>query len=67
MKSLTSQLLSAEGLSIKWGDTIMTIVRKISQVVRPDVRHEGDDMDVRQYVQIKRVMYAHYLSSTFLY
>ena len=56
MKSLTNQLLISEGLSIKWADTIMTIIRKISQVVRPDVRHEGDDMDVRQYVQIKKVM-----------
>ncbi len=55
MTLLTNQLLTGQGLSAKWADTIMTIVRKISQVVRPDVRHEGDDMDVRQYVQVKKV------------
>ena len=58
MKSMINQLLSAEGLSIKWANTILTTVRKISQVVRPDVRHEGDDMDIRQYVQIKKVTYV---------
>ena len=55
MTSLTNQMLSKEGLSLKWAETILSIIRKISAVVRPDVRHENDDMDIRQYVQIKKV------------
>lgn len=56
MTALTNQLLSRAGLSLKWAETIMQIIHKISLVVRPDVRHEGDDMDIRQYVQIKKVL-----------
>ena len=37
----------------------MSVTRKIAQVVRPDVRHEADDMDIRQYVQIKKVKFVH--------
>ncbi len=57
MRALLNQLLSKEGLSLKWAETVLSIINKISQVVRPDVRNEGDDMDIRQYVQIKKVKY----------
>lgn len=55
MKALCDQLLSRAGLSLKWAETILPITQKISQVVRPDVRHDDDDMDIREYVQIKKV------------
>ena len=53
--SFTKQLLSSEGLSLSWMDTIMAVTREVCERVRPDVRHEKDDMDIRQYVQIKKV------------
>ena len=55
MTQLTHQLLHSYGLSNKWSDVVVTLVRRVSQVVRPDVRHDGDNMDIRNYVQIKKV------------
>lgn len=55
MMSLVTQLLSSEGLSITWSDVILSLALNIAETVRPDVKHEGDDMDIRQYVHIKKV------------
>ncbi|KAI7871240.1 hypothetical protein BDF14DRAFT_1764825 [Spinellus fusiger] len=37
-----------------WEDTIMSLLLKVTDHVRPDVR-AGDDMDVRHYVKIKKI------------
>ncbi|KAL0090125.1 hypothetical protein J3Q64DRAFT_1879354, partial [Phycomyces blakesleeanus] len=37
-----------------WEDTIMSLLLKVADNVRPDVR-AGDDMDVRHYVKIKKI------------
>jgi 1-phosphatidylinositol-3-phosphate 5-kinase len=55
LTKLVHQLLQSRGLSQKWADTILTVTQKISRVVRPDVRNDNDDMDIRQYVTIKTV------------
>ena len=55
MMMLTNQLLQRAGLSQKWAETIMSIVLKVSRIVQPDIREEGDNMDIRKYVQIKKV------------
>ncbi|GAB1606466.1 1-phosphatidylinositol 3-phosphate 5-kinase-like isoform X1 [Argonauta hians] len=55
LTSLVRQLLNQEGLSLSWESTIMQTAHKISQFVNPDVRNEGDDMDIRKYVQIKKI------------
>ena len=52
---LTKHLLNTEGLSHKWSEIIISLVRKITMIVRPDVCEDNDDMDIRQYVQIKKV------------
>ena len=53
---LTNQLLAREGLSCKkWSDLILSLSKHVTQVVKPDVKTEGDEMDIRKYIQIKKV------------
>ncbi|KAJ8686685.1 hypothetical protein QAD02_022479 [Eretmocerus hayati] len=52
--SLLRQLLNKEGLSQNWSDTILEITHQIVDLVRPDLRHDADDLDIRQYVQMKK-------------
>jgi 1-phosphatidylinositol-3-phosphate 5-kinase len=58
LSSLTKQLLSDEGLSLSWESIILETANKISHFVKPDVRNEGDEMDIREYVQIKKVYFT---------
>ena len=59
LTSLVNQLLNSEGLSVmavaQWADMLLSVSRKISQTVRPDIRNDADDMDIRQYVIIKTI------------
>ncbi|XP_036361555.1 1-phosphatidylinositol 3-phosphate 5-kinase isoform X2 [Octopus sinensis] len=55
LSNLVRQLLNQEGLPLSWEGTIMQTAHKVSQFVSPDVRNEGDDMDIRKYVQIKKI------------
>ncbi|XP_022098381.1 1-phosphatidylinositol 3-phosphate 5-kinase-like isoform X2 [Acanthaster planci] len=52
--SLAEQLLRSEGLDLSWKETIMPLAKRICALVKPDVMN-GDDMDIRQYVHIKKV------------
>ncbi|OXU27408.1 hypothetical protein TSAR_004798 [Trichomalopsis sarcophagae] len=52
--SLLRQLLNKEGLSQNWSEVVLEIAHQIIDRVRPDLHHDADDMDVRQYVQIKK-------------
>ncbi|XP_076363235.1 1-phosphatidylinositol 3-phosphate 5-kinase fab1 isoform X2 [Tachypleus tridentatus] len=54
-QALLRQLLSSEGLSLQWVDILSSIIHKVIETVRPDVKHDGDEMDIRQYVQIKKI------------
>ncbi|ODM96587.1 1-phosphatidylinositol 3-phosphate 5-kinase [Orchesella cincta] len=49
------QLLESMNLSSSWIDIILPIVHKVTEIVRPDVKHSDDDMDIRQYIQFKKV------------
>lgn len=49
------QLLESMDLSSSWIDIILPIVHKVTEIVRPDVKHSDDDMDIRQYIQFKKV------------
>ncbi|KAK7071564.1 hypothetical protein SK128_017814 [Halocaridina rubra] len=53
--ALLYQLLDSGGLSSSWADTILPIVRTVVDIIRPDVKNDSDDMDIRQYVQFKKV------------
>ncbi|XP_053980102.1 1-phosphatidylinositol 3-phosphate 5-kinase [Hylaeus volcanicus] len=52
--SLIKQLLNKEGLSQTWSEIILPIAHQIVDFVRPDLNHNVDDLDIRQYVQIKK-------------
>ncbi|XP_076228988.1 1-phosphatidylinositol 3-phosphate 5-kinase fab1 isoform X2 [Nomia melanderi] len=52
--SLIKQLLNKEGLSQTWSETILPIAHQVVDFVRPDLNHNVDDLDIRQYVQIKK-------------
>ena len=58
LSALVGQLLNSEELSTPaalWADMLLSVSRKISLTVRPDIRCDGDDMDIRQYVIIKTI------------
>ncbi|XP_070588237.1 1-phosphatidylinositol 3-phosphate 5-kinase isoform X1 [Erythrolamprus reginae] len=55
MMALLQQLLYNEALSLSWRDIIVPVVCQVVQTVRPDVRNRDDDMDIRQFVHIKKI------------
>ncbi|ELU02982.1 hypothetical protein CAPTEDRAFT_176607 [Capitella teleta] len=55
MIQLTNQLLQRAGLPLKWAETILPIVNDVTSVVQPNIRENGDSMDIRRYVQIKKI------------
>ncbi|XP_076663610.1 1-phosphatidylinositol 3-phosphate 5-kinase fab1 isoform X2 [Andrena cerasifolii] len=52
--SLIKQLLNKEGLSQTWSEIVLPIAHQIIDYVRPNLNHNADDMDIRQYVKIKK-------------
>lgn len=52
--SLIKQLLSKESLSQSWSEVILPLAHQIVDQVRPDLNHDADDLDIRQYIQIKK-------------
>ncbi|XP_017776695.1 PREDICTED: 1-phosphatidylinositol 3-phosphate 5-kinase [Nicrophorus vespilloides] len=57
--SLCKQLLSVNGLSLTWSEYILPLVREIVDVIRPDVNHDAEELDIRQYVKFKVVSGGH--------
>ncbi|XP_072434903.1 1-phosphatidylinositol 3-phosphate 5-kinase isoform X1 [Chiloscyllium punctatum] len=55
MMALLQQLLYSESLSLSWRDIIVPVVLQVVQTVRPDVKNNDDDMDIRQFVHIKKI------------
>ncbi|KAL6074599.1 hypothetical protein STEG23_028664, partial [Scotinomys teguina] len=55
MMALLQQLLHNESLSSSWRDIIVSLVCQVVQTVRPDVKQQDDDMDIRQFVHIKKI------------
>ncbi|XP_071943027.1 1-phosphatidylinositol 3-phosphate 5-kinase-like isoform X2 [Antedon mediterranea] len=53
--ALLHQLLETENLPHHWTQIILPMVEKISKMVKPDVRYQNDEMDIRYYVHIKKV------------
>ena len=52
---LMRQLLEWHGLSQSWAEVLAPLVQSLAHAIRPDVRDDDDDMDVRSYVHIKKV------------
>ncbi|XP_064142810.1 1-phosphatidylinositol 3-phosphate 5-kinase isoform X10 [Loxodonta africana] len=55
LMALLQQLLHNETLSPSWRDIIVPLVCQVVQTVRPDVKNRDDDMDIRQFVHIKKI------------
>ncbi|XP_037768106.1 1-phosphatidylinositol 3-phosphate 5-kinase isoform X2 [Chelonia mydas] len=55
MMALLQQLLNNESLSLSWRDIIVPVVCQVVQTVRPDIKNRDDDMDIRQFVHIKKI------------
>ncbi|XP_019508454.1 PREDICTED: 1-phosphatidylinositol 3-phosphate 5-kinase [Hipposideros armiger] len=55
MMALLQQLLHSDSLSPSWRDIIVSLVCQVVQTVRPDVKNRDDDMDIRQFVHIKKI------------
>lgn len=53
--NLLKQLLNYEALSQSWVDIVLPLVTRIVETVKPNVKSDSDDMDIRQYVQFKKV------------
>ncbi|KAL1434106.1 hypothetical protein MTO96_011762 [Rhipicephalus appendiculatus] len=58
-KDLLNQLLAADGLPLPWAEVVLPIVHRVANIVTPDVKHLDDDMDIRQYVHIKKIPGGH--------
>lgn len=52
---LLKQLLKLKNISLDWFDIIMPIVWKCVDLVKPDVKHDNDLMDIRNYIKIKKL------------
>ena len=48
-------MLFEEGLSNSWLEIVLGTAQRVSNYVRPDVREEGDDMNILKYVKFKKV------------
>jgi 1-phosphatidylinositol-3-phosphate 5-kinase len=52
---LLKQLLKLKNLNPEWFDVIMPLVWQCVDLVRPDVKHDNDLMDIRNYIKIKKL------------
>ncbi|XP_052764126.1 1-phosphatidylinositol 3-phosphate 5-kinase-like isoform X2 [Mya arenaria] len=52
---LTKQLLHEENLPAGWEDIIISTVDRVTLFVKPDVKDNNDDSDIRKYVHIKKI------------
>jgi len=55
LKALVSQMLYEEGLSKSWTDIVLGTAQRVSNYVHPDVKNEGDEMDICRYIKYKKV------------
>ncbi|GJQ83295.1 putative translation initiation factor IF-2, N-terminal region [Trypoxylus dichotomus] len=53
--SLAKQLLNQHGLQLSWSDTLLPLVHEIVDYVHPDLHHNAEFIDIRQYVKFKKL------------
>uniref|UniRef100_S4RPG6 DEP domain-containing protein n=1 Tax=Petromyzon marinus TaxID=7757 RepID=S4RPG6_PETMA len=53
--AVLQQLLCMQCLPLAWCDGVLPIVDQAVRCVRPDVKNDDDDMDIRHYVHIKKI------------
>ncbi|XP_045464624.1 1-phosphatidylinositol 3-phosphate 5-kinase [Harmonia axyridis] len=54
-QTLMKQILAANGLSLTWSNLLLPLIHKIVTVTRPDKNHDARDLDIRNYVKIKKL------------
>jgi 1-phosphatidylinositol-3-phosphate 5-kinase len=54
---LLKQLLKLKNLSMDWFDIIIDLAWKCIDLVKPDVKHDNDLMDIRNHIKIKKFFY----------
>ena len=52
---ILKQLLKLRNISFDWFDTIISLAWQSVHLVRPDVKHDNDSMDIRSYIKIKKL------------
>ncbi|KAF7268563.1 hypothetical protein GWI33_018316 [Rhynchophorus ferrugineus] len=55
-QTMLRQLLSAKGLASSWEDILIPLVHDVVSVVRPDKNHDATELDIRNYVQFKKLL-----------
>ncbi len=53
--NLLKQLLKLYNLSFDWFDIILDLAWKSCDLVKPDIKHDNDNMDIRNYLKIKKL------------
>jgi hypothetical protein len=54
-EELFKQLLKLYNINFEWFDVVMPLVWRCVHLVRPDVKHDNDSMDIRSYIKIKKI------------
>ena len=52
---ILKQLLKLKNVSFEWLDIILPLISKCVDLVKPDVKHDNDCMDIRHYIKIKKL------------
>lgn len=52
---ILKQLLKLKNLSYDWFDIITLLVWQCVDLVKPDIKHDNDSMDIRSYIKIKKL------------
>lgn len=55
-QSLLKQLLNTKGLPLCWSEVLIPLVHEIVDVIRPDLNHDANNIDIRQYVKFKKLV-----------
>jgi hypothetical protein len=53
--AILRQLLALRNLNAAWFEILMPLICKCVDLVRPDVKHDNDNMDIRSYVKLKKL------------
>ncbi|CAH0546520.1 unnamed protein product [Brassicogethes aeneus] len=54
-QNLLKQLLVSMGVSLSWCEVILTLLPDIVNNIRPDKNHDAIDLDIRLYIQFKKL------------
>lgn len=52
---ILKQMLKLKNISFDWFDIILNLATQCVDLVKPDVKHDNDSMDIRAYIKIKKL------------